>query len=131
MALTISSTQYDLSQDNIICSKIVTTKENPLFQSGDISIIYTNKINLWESLNNNDYIVINSNGLTTEEYLTVKVTFEDNFIRLSSPSNYFDYDKVFSISTIGDINVVGKLLYCIREMTSDLNTTLHLGKVSF
>lgn len=117
----------EVNNKDIEIHQLVTTENNPYFFSGEYAILDKNKIAFWEKLNDGEFIVIDSEGLTDEEFILVKVTFTNDLIRLQSPSDYYEYNKTFSIKTIKELNVRGKLIYCIRELSNTITTYYQIG----
>lgn len=110
-----------LSLDDLVFSEVATTDDNPYFTNGSVIAIDTNvKPDFWSTIENGDFVVIESNGLTSEKELTVRVTKKNNTLLLTSTSSYFEFEKVININNMDSIKVLGKVVFTFKSFDKDV-----------
>ncbi|WP_225743333.1 S24 family peptidase [Marinilactibacillus sp. Marseille-P9653] len=116
----------NLNIDDLIFSKVTTTNDNPYFTNGSIIAIDTNvKPDFWSTIQNGDFVTIESNGLTAEKEMTVQVTKKENTLLLKSTSSYFDFETELSITNLDSIKVVGKVVFSFKSFNDDVDLKIH------
>ncbi|GEK88925.1 hypothetical protein SAMN04488100_10566 [Alkalibacterium putridalgicola] len=115
-----------LNIDDLIFSEVTTTNDNPYFTNGSIVAIDTNiKPDFWSTVQDGDFITIESNGLTSEKEMTVRVTKNNDTFMLKSTSSYFDFEKELTPDELDSIKVIGKVVFNFNSFDNDVE----LGKL--
>lgn len=111
----------NINVDDLIFSKVTTTNDNPYFTTGSVMAIDTNvKPDFWSTLQDGDFITIESDGITTEKEMTVQVTKNEDTILLKSFSSYFVFEKELNISNLDSVKVLGKVVFSFNSFDKNV-----------
>lgn len=115
-----------LNIDDLILLEVTTTDDNPYFSNGSLIAVDTNiKPDFWSTLQDGDFITIESDGATSEKEMTVQVIKKDDTFILKSTSSYFDFEKELTLDELDSVKVIGKVVFNFNSFDNNVE----LGKL--
>lgn len=108
-------------KDHLFISPIVTTPDNPHFNTGDKAILKTTTD--WSDIQDGDFIAVKNEEGVMEKFdnSIFKVSFNKKTITLMPLSSFVPYkEKEVAFDELETIKLTGKILGIVRSFSDDL-----------